>query len=109
MSNLPYHLSSSCKVIKSIILFSECHAELNAVLNRNSADLKNSTMYVSNFPCNECAKIIIQSGIKSVVYYADKKEKAEATQKEKNDKCKDPPNLMPQILSNHIFNCGGQY
>nr|XP_022325294.1 cytidine and dCMP deaminase domain-containing protein 1-like [Crassostrea virginica] len=64
----------------------ECHAELNAVLNRNSADLKNSTMYVSYFPCNECAKYIIQSGIKSVVYYADKKEKTEATQKEENDK-----------------------
>ena len=42
-------------------------------------------MYVSYFPCNECAKYIIQSGIKSVVYYTNKKEKTDATQKEEND------------------------
>nr|XP_022325059.1 deoxycytidylate deaminase-like [Crassostrea virginica] len=49
-----------------------CHAELNAVLNRNSADVKNCTIYVALFPCNECAKVVIQSGIKEVVYYSDK-------------------------------------
>ncbi|KAL3880957.1 hypothetical protein ACJMK2_033159 [Sinanodonta woodiana] len=49
-----------------------CHAELNAVLNKNSADVKNCTIYVALFPCNECAKVIIQSGIKEVVYYSDK-------------------------------------
>lgn len=49
-----------------------CHAELNAILNRNSADLKNCTLYVTLFPCNECAKAIIQSGIKRVVYYSNK-------------------------------------
>lgn len=52
-----------------------CHAELNAILNRNTASLKNATLYVTLFPCNECAKAIIQSGIKKVVYadnkYAD--------------------------------------
>ena len=45
-----------------------CHAELNAILNRNSANLKGCTLYVTLFPCNECAKAIIQAGIKTVVY-----------------------------------------
>lgn len=49
-----------------------CHAEMNAILNKNSADVKNCTMYVGLFPCNECAKIIIQSGIKCVIYMSDK-------------------------------------
>ncbi|MDO4702283.1 MAG: dCMP deaminase family protein [Erysipelotrichaceae bacterium] len=47
------------------------HAELNAILNSN-ADLRNTTIYVTLFPCNECAKAIIQSGIKKVVYQSDK-------------------------------------
>ena len=49
-----------------------CHAELNAILNRNTASLKNATLYVTLFPCNECAKAIIQSGIKKVVYAENK-------------------------------------
>uniref|UniRef100_A0A4W3GM14 dCMP deaminase n=2 Tax=Callorhinchus milii TaxID=7868 RepID=A0A4W3GM14_CALMI len=49
-----------------------CHAELNAILNKNSADVKGSTMYVALFPCNECAKLIIQSGIKKIIYMSDK-------------------------------------
>ncbi|MBE6857328.1 MAG: dCMP deaminase family protein [Ruminococcus sp.] len=52
-----------------------CHAELNAILNSNSASLKDCTVYVTLFPCNECAKAIIQSGIRRIVYadnkYAD--------------------------------------
>lgn len=55
-------------------------------------------MYVSCYPCKDRAKIIIQSGIKSVVYYARKKEKTEAAQMEEDDKCKDPPNLMQQNM-----------
>ncbi|XP_029642093.1 deoxycytidylate deaminase-like [Octopus sinensis] len=51
-----------------------CHAELNAILNKNSADVRNYTIYVGLFPCNECAKVIIQSGIKEVIYYSDKYE-----------------------------------
>ena len=47
------------------------HAEPNAILNSTS-NLKGSTLYVTLFPCNECAKIIIQSGIKEVVYLSDK-------------------------------------
>uniref|UniRef100_A0A182WTZ0 Probable deoxycytidylate deaminase n=1 Tax=Anopheles quadriannulatus TaxID=34691 RepID=A0A182WTZ0_ANOQN len=49
-----------------------CHAEVNAILNKNSTDVRNCTMYVALFPCNECAKIIIQSAIREVVYMSDK-------------------------------------
>lgn len=49
-----------------------CHAEMNAIMNKNSADLKNCTIYVDLFPCNECAKLIIQAGIKKVVFMIDK-------------------------------------
>ncbi|XP_011873102.1 PREDICTED: uncharacterized protein LOC105564928 [Vollenhovia emeryi] len=49
-----------------------CHAEINAVLNKNSSDVKNCAIYVALFPCNQCAKVIIQSGIKTVVYMSDK-------------------------------------
>lgn len=48
-----------------------CHAELNAILNSNH-NLKGATCYVTLFPCNECAKAIIQSGIKKVIYLEDK-------------------------------------
>ncbi|TYZ59731.1 hypothetical protein PybrP1_003419 [[Pythium] brassicae (nom. inval.)] len=37
-----------------------CHAEMNAILNKNSTDVKGCTIYVALFPCNECAKLIIQ-------------------------------------------------
>jgi len=47
------------------------HAEVNAVLNSTSS-LKDCTLYVTLFPCNECAKIIIQSGIKEVIFQEDK-------------------------------------
>lgn len=49
-----------------------CHAEMNAILNKNAATVENCTMYVALFPCNECAKMIIQSGLKEIVYYSDK-------------------------------------
>lgn len=49
-----------------------CHAELNAILNSNIGNLGGCTLYVTLFPCNECAKAIIQSGIKRVVYYSNK-------------------------------------
>ena len=48
------------------------HAECNAILNKNSASLAHARMYVGLFPCNECAKMIIQSGIREVVYLSDK-------------------------------------
>ena len=48
------------------------HAELNAILNANGRDLRGSRLYVALFPCNECAKAIIQCGIKEVIYMSDK-------------------------------------
>lgn len=48
-----------------------CHAELNAILN-SKMSLVGSKLYVTLFPCNECAKAIIQSGIKEMVYLSDK-------------------------------------
>lgn len=49
-----------------------CHAELNAILNSIQRDLRSCKIYVALFPCNECAKAIIQAGIKEVVYLSDK-------------------------------------
>ena len=49
-----------------------CHAELNAILNSDGRSLTDSIIYVTCFPCNECAKAIIQSGIKKVIFMEDK-------------------------------------
>lgn len=48
------------------------HAELNAILNAGGKSLAGSRIFVSLFPCHECAKAIIQSGVKEVVYLSDK-------------------------------------
>lgn len=48
------------------------HAELNAILNASGKSLRGSRLYVALFPCNECAKAIIQAGISEVVYLSDK-------------------------------------
>ena len=49
-----------------------CHAELNAILNNAGRNLSGCKIYVALFPCNECAKAIIQCGIKEVIYLSDK-------------------------------------
>lgn len=49
-----------------------CHAEMNAILNYTGANMRNSKVYVTLFPCNECAKALIQKGIKEVIYLEDK-------------------------------------
>ena len=48
------------------------HSELNAILNYRGGSLEGAKIYVSLFPCNECAKAIIQSGIRTIVYDSDK-------------------------------------
>lgn len=48
------------------------HSELNAILNYRGGSLEGTKLYVSLFPCNECAKAIIQAGIRTVVYAGDK-------------------------------------
>jgi dCMP deaminase len=49
-----------------------CHAELNAVLNSITFDLRRCRLYVALFPCNECTKVIIQAGIREIIYLSDK-------------------------------------
>ncbi|MBE5929209.1 MAG: dCMP deaminase family protein [Lachnospiraceae bacterium] len=49
-----------------------CHAELNALLNYRGIGLAGSKIYTTLFPCNECTKAIIQSGISEVIYLSDK-------------------------------------
>ena len=51
-----------------------CHGEMNAILNYRGSrkDLEGAKIYVDLFPCNECAKLIIQSGIKEIIYICDK-------------------------------------
>ena len=49
-----------------------CHAELNAILNGATRDYTDCTLYVTLFPCNECTKAVIQSGIKKIVYLDNK-------------------------------------
>ncbi len=56
-----------------------CHAELNAILNAGGQSLVGTRIFVALFPCNECAKAIIQSGIREVVYISDKYSDSEST------------------------------
>lgn len=48
------------------------HAEANAILNSTVSSLKGATLYVTLFPCNECTKLLIQSGISHIIYMSDK-------------------------------------
>ena len=60
-----------------------CHAELNAILNYNGGSLKGARVYVTLFPCNECTKAIIQSGIKEIIYLSDKYADTDSTKASK--------------------------
>lgn len=59
--------------------FYTTHSELNAILNYRGGSLEGSKLYVSLFPCNECAKALIQAGIKEVIYDSDKYSNAPST------------------------------
>ena len=59
------------------------HAELNAILNASGKSLRGSRLYVALFPCNECAKAIIQAGVSEVVYLSDKYADTPATKASK--------------------------
>ena len=58
-----------------------CHGELNAILNYSgySGNLKGTKIYVTLYPCNECAKMIAQTGIKEVIYLSDKYKDTDST------------------------------
>ncbi len=49
-----------------------CHAEMNAILNYTGTHMKGAKLYVTLFPCNECAKALIQKGISEIIYLSDK-------------------------------------
>ena len=48
-----------------------CHAEYDAILSKGTPSVKGCTLYVTKYPCNMCAKVIVQSGIKKVVYFEE--------------------------------------
>ncbi len=56
-----------------------CHAELNAILNCHGGSVRDAVCYTTLFPCNECAKALVQSGIKEVVYLSDKYSETDST------------------------------
>ena len=62
-----------------------CHAEMNAISNFEGIkkDLEGSKLYVTLFPCNECAKLVIQTGIKEVIYLEDKYKETEGVRASK--------------------------
>ena len=70
-----------------------CHAELNAILNNKGSDLRGAILYVDLFPCNECAKAIVQAGIKKVIYKSDKYDGT-------------PSNIVAKTIFDH---CGIEY
>ena len=70
--SLPHTIFFSIIFKLYFCLLPVCHGELNAFLFGNVAEMKNSTLYVTLFPCEECAKVFIRAGIKKVCYYSDK-------------------------------------
>ena len=65
-----------------------CHAEVNAIVDRAVGSIEDATIFVTLFPCHECAKMIIQSGIKKVVYHKDKESPTYKTSREMLTKAK---------------------
>lgn len=59
--------------------FFVCHAELNAILNYRGGSLEGSKIYTTLFPCNECAKAIIQAGVSEIIYKSDKYASTDST------------------------------
>ena len=69
--NFPWSKDESASPLEQKYMY-VVHAEANAILNRNSSDVTGLRMYVALFPCNECAKLIIQCGIREVIFMSDK-------------------------------------
>ena len=82
-----------------------CHAEMNAIMNKNSADVKNGTMYVTMYPCNECAKLMIQAGIREVVYCEGKLNKDDRdNNSNKNSASKNNNNNSKKVFGENTKN-----
>jgi len=76
-SQLPWGKSSADELENKYMYV--CHAEMNAIMNKNSASVEGCSIYVALFPCNECSKLIIQSGIKEIIYFSDKHKSKKST------------------------------
>lgn len=75
-TNMPWERSGEFKDTKYAYV---CHSELNAILNYRGGSLEGTKIYVTLFPCNECAKAIIQAGIKEIIYLEDKYAETDST------------------------------
>lgn len=76
-----------------------CHAEMNAILNKNGASVVGSRVYVTMFPCNECAKLMIQAGISEIVFHEDKAQPRAETPGASNFKLADQYAASKKLLS----------
>ena len=81
-----------------------CHAELNAILNNAGASLKDAKCYTTLFPCNECAKALIQAGITEVIYLSDKYADTESTIASKRMFNMVGVKLTPYNMSGRVLN-----
>jgi len=76
-----------------------CHAEMNAILNKNNSDVAGSRVYVTMFPCNECAKLMIQAGIAEIVFHEDKVQPKAETPGASNFKLADQYSASKKLLA----------
>ena len=88
-----------------------CHAEMNAILNKNNSDVAGSRVYVTMFPCNECAKLMIQAGIAEIVFHEDKVQPKAETPGASNFKLAEQYSASKKLLAlagvkirQHVFN-----
>lgn len=77
------------------------HSELNAILNYRGGSLEGAKLYVTLFPCNECAKAIIQSGIREIVYECDKYEHTSGVRASKRMLCSAGVKFTKYVPSGH--------
>lgn len=76
-----------------------CHAEMNAILNKNNSNVAGSRVYVTMFPCNECAKLMIQAGIAEIVFHEDKVQPKAETPGASNFKLADQYSASKKLLA----------
>lgn len=84
-----------------------CHAELNAILNNIGFNLSGCKIYVPLFPCNECSKAIIQSGIREVIYISDKYAATDSVKASK--KMMDHSGVKYRVLSTELTDINLSY
>jgi dCMP deaminase len=81
-----------------------CHAEFNAILNKNEADVRGCTIYVTLFPCNECTKLIIEAGIAEIIYYeGPRTEEGSTTMKSAYSTSKKMMDSVRKVLPQFVY------